>query len=61
MAVEGLPQHVADGKALVEQGEEELAQLGGHGGAVGWVEPYMYIYIYGIYMVESMFIEEEGQ
>ena len=31
MAVEGPPQHVADGKALVEQGEEELAQLGGPG------------------------------
>ena len=39
MAVEGASQHVADREALVEQGEEELPQLGGHGGAVGRVEP----------------------
>ena len=47
VAVENSPEGVADREALVQQGEEDLPQFGGHGGAVGRVEPdLLYIYIY---------------
>ena len=39
MPVEGAPQLVSHREALVQQRQEVAAQLGGHGGAVGWVEP----------------------
>ena len=39
MPVEGTPQLVSNREALVQQRQEVAAQLGGHGGAVGWVEP----------------------
>ena len=39
MPVEGAPQLASNWEALVQQRQEVAAQLGGHGGAVGWVEP----------------------
>ena len=39
MAVEDPPEDVADREALVQDVEEDLAQLGGHGGVEGRVEP----------------------
>ena len=39
VAVEDPPEDVADRKALVQYVEEDLAQLGGHGGVEGRVEP----------------------
>ena len=46
VTVENSPERVADREALVQQGEEDLPQFGGHGGAVGRVEPdFLYIYI----------------
>ena len=39
MSVESSSQNVADWEALVQQLEEVLPQFGGHGGAVGRIEP----------------------
>ena len=39
MAVEDLPEDVADRKVLVQDVKEDLAQFGGHRGVKRWVKP----------------------
>ena len=39
MAVEDPPEDVSDRKATVQDVEEDLSQLGGHGGVEGQIEP----------------------
>ena len=39
MAVEDPPEDVSDRKATVQDVEEDLSQLGGHGGVEGRIEP----------------------